>query len=92
MVKWKHIQEGLDHKHLREITTNYSSSHRNYRYKLVEEPEKQCNEIYIDEKLAIKLIMDCRTTSAHKFWARLGFKQDDVILTKEQSVLTKIMS
>ena len=36
--------------------------------------------------------MDCRTKSAHKFTARLGFKQYDVILTKEQSVLTKIMS
>ena len=36
--------------------------------------------------------MDCRTTSAHKFRTRLGFKQYDVILTKEQSVLTRIMS
>ena len=36
--------------------------------------------------------MDCRTTSAHKFRTRLGLKQYDVILTKEQSVLTKIMS
>ena len=36
--------------------------------------------------------MDCRTTSAHKFRTRLGFKQYGVILTKEQSVLTKIMS
>ena len=36
--------------------------------------------------------MDCRTTSAHKFRTRLGFKQYDVILTKEQSVLIKIMS
>ena len=35
--------------------------------------------------------MDYRTTSAHKFRTRLGFKQY-VILTKEQSVLTKIMS
>ena len=46
----------------------------------------------IDGKLAIKVIMDCRATSAHKFRRRLGFKQYDVILTKEQSVLTKIMS
>ena len=58
----------------------------------MEEPEKQCNRIFIDEKLAVKVIMDCRTTSAHKFRTRLGFKQYDVILTKEQSVLTKIMS
>ena len=36
--------------------------------------------------------MDCRTTLAHKFRTRLGFKQYDAILTKEQSILTKIMS
>ena len=36
--------------------------------------------------------MDCRTTSAHKLRTRLEFKQYDVILTKEQSVLTSIMS
>ena len=31
-------------------------------------------------------------TPAHKFRTRLGFKQYDVILTKEQSVLTRILS
>ena len=36
--------------------------------------------------------MNCRTTLAHKFRTRLGLKQYDVILTKEQSVLTKIIS
>ena len=36
--------------------------------------------------------MDCRTTLAHKFRTRLGFKQYDFILTKEQSVLTKVMN
>ena len=36
--------------------------------------------------------MDCRTTVAHKFRTRLGFKPYDVILTKQQSVLTKIKS
>ena len=36
--------------------------------------------------------MDCRTTSTYKFRTRLGFKQYDVILTKQQSVLTKIIS
>ena len=32
--------------------------------------------------------MDFRTTPAHKFRTRLGFKQYDVILTKEKSILT----
>ena len=36
--------------------------------------------------------MDCRTISAHIFRTRLEFKQYDVILTKEKSVLKKIMS
>ena len=36
--------------------------------------------------------MDCRRTSAHKFRTRFGFKQYDVILTKELLVLTKTIS
>ena len=39
--------------------------------------------------LADKVTMDCRTTTTQKFRARLGFKQNDVILSKEQSVLKK---
>ena len=35
--------------------------------------------------------MDSRTAMAHKFRTRLGFTQYNVILTKEQSVLTKVM-
>ena len=47
--------------------------------------------IYI-RKLVIKVIMDFRTPSADKIRARTGFKQYDVILTKDQSVATKIVS
>ena len=88
----KHIEEGLDHKNVQEITIKYLSDHRKQRHKPVEEPKKQVNRIYISQKLAIKVNMDCRKTPAHKFRRRLRFKQYDVILTKEQSVLTKIMS
>ena len=88
----KRIEEGLDHKNLREITTKYNSNHRKHRYKLVEEPNKQINRIFIDGKLGLKVTIDYRTTSAHKLKTRLGFKQYDVILTKEQSVVTKIVS
>ena len=65
-----------------EITAKYHSDHRKHRYEQVDEPKKQCNMILIDEKLAVKLIMDCRTISAQKSRTRLGFKQHDVILTK----------
>ena len=47
---------------------------------------------FMDGNLAIKVIMDCRTTSAHKFRTILGFRQHNAILTKQQSVVTNIMS
>ena len=46
----------------------------------------------MDEKLATRVSMDCRATSAHKFRKEIRFKQCDVILTKEKSVMTKVMS
>ena len=36
--------------------------------------------------------MDCSTASVHKFRTRLRFKQNDAIFTKEESVLTRIIS
>ena len=54
--------------------------HRQHRYELIEEPKK-CNIIFIDEKLAIKVIMDCRKNKTKEQYKN--------ILTK---VLTKIMS
>ena len=84
MVQLKHTEEGLDHKNLQKVTIKYHSDHRKHRYELAEEIKKQSNRIFKDEKLAIKVIIDCRTTSAKKFKTRLGFKQYDVILTKRQ--------
>ena len=62
--------EGLDHKILQEITTKYNSNNREHRYEQVEEPKKHVNRIIIGKKLAIKVIIDCRTTLAHKFGTR----------------------
>ena len=74
------------------ITRKYHPHHRNHTCELIEEPKEQCNRIFIDEKLPIKIVIDCRTTSTHKFRTRLEFKQYDVIITKEQSVVTKTMA
>ena len=79
----KHIEEGLDHENLREITTKYHLDHKKHRYELVTETKEQSNRISTDEKLAVKAIMDCRPTSGHKFKTRLGCKKHYVILTKK---------
>ena len=45
--------------------------------------------VYILEKLVLFIGMDCRTPTAITFITKLGFNQHDLIMTKEQSVLTK---
>ena len=50
-VNEKHRVEGLDHKNLPEITIKYHSDHRKYGHNL-DEPKKQVNIIFIDEKLS----------------------------------------
>ena len=75
----KHIEEGLDHKNLRDITTKYNSNNKKHRHELVKEPKKQVNRIFIDKKLAIKVIKDCRTTKAHKFRTISGNKNNEFI-------------
>ena len=84
----KHIEEELDNK----STIKCHSDLKKHIYELVTESKKQFNRMFIDKKIAIKIIMNCRTTSAHTFRARLVFKQYVVILTKEQSALTIMMS
>ena len=54
--------------------------------------KNQRSRIFIDKEMTTKVIMDCRTRAVHKSITRLMLKQFDVILTKEQSVLTKIKS
>ena len=78
--------EGFDHKNLQVTAIKYLSDHRKHRYELVDKPKKQSNRTLICKELAAKAIIDCRTTATCKFRTRLGCKQNDVILTKEQSV------
>ena len=82
----KHIEKGLDHKNLGTVTTKYNSNYRKYRHEMIDEPKKT-NRIFIHKKLGAKVIMNCRTTAAHKYRTKLGFKHN-VIFIKEQSVLT----
>ena len=85
MVKWKTYR-----RRIRSLQQSIIPIIKN-RYELIEKTKKQVNRIFIDEKLAVKLIANWKTTSDYKFRTRSGFKQYDVILAKQQSVLTKIM-
>ena len=54
--------------------------------------EKKPYRIFINEELAVKVIMNCTKTATHKFRTTLGFKQYHVILAEVQSLVAKIMT
>ena len=47
--------------------------------------------IYISNDVALKTIMYNGKPTANEFKTKLGFRQHDIIMRKEQSVLTKII-
>ena len=47
--------------------------------------------VYIFSYLALNIVMDCRVSKAIELRAKLEFGQHDLILTKEQSVLKRIL-
>ena len=71
-------------------TKKYSSQLRKQRQDLIKDWFKQPTRRFITEDLAIHLIMDSRTVSLVEFKSRLDFKNQDPIMTQEQSVLRKI--
>ena len=72
------------------MTNKYDPAYIKHRYELVDKPKKQPNRRFLRSGLALKVIMDCRTDESCYLKIVLGFKLDDVINTKEQTVLKSI--
>ena len=91
-IKWLNewnAQEQLGHSTLRNITLKYPKHLRKQRQELRNCLKQPCIR-FLRKGFAVQIIMDCRTVSAVIFKSRLGFKQQDPIMTQEQSVLTKL--
>lgn len=87
-----HIEEQLEDVNLAIITLKHSSKYRNQRQELVNcNNFPPCINLLHQKILALKVIMNCRTARAGEFRTTLGFNQCDLILTKEYSLLSKIM-
>ena len=92
-IKWPNetnIEEQLSRVNFKYTSRQYSSEPRKQRQDLIKYWIKQPCRIFLREDLAIQLIMDSRTVSSVKFKSTLGFKNQDPIMTQEQSVFTKI--
>ena len=57
----KNIEEKLGHRNLSAVTNRRNKIYKKRRYELVDKPIKQSNRRFLDNDLALKIIMDCRT-------------------------------
>ena len=85
----RHVEKKLGHKNLPALTNQYPKEYKKQRSELNESTE-QPNRRFIHVKLALKVIMNCRTDKSCKFKKTLGFKIHDAINTKEQTVIRTI--
>ena len=81
----------MGYSNIRNITLQYPKHLRKQRQELKECVKQSCRR-FLREDFAIQIIMDCRAIPSLNFKKRLGFNQQDPIMTQEQSVLTKIRS
>ena len=90
--KWlneKHIETELGHSNLAAITLKYPKDLRKKRQELRDFDDRPYRK-FLRKDFGIQVIMDYRTVQAVKFRTKLDFKQYDVIMTQEQSILTKL--
>ena len=93
--KWlneKHVEKQLKHSNLAAVTNQYDLKLKKQRQELQNCGKYQPCRRFLEEGLAVQIIMDCRTTPAVEFQARFGFSQHDPIMTQEQSILSKIVT
>ena len=81
----KHIERQLKHSNLPLITRQYSSELRKQRQDLQACSKYQPFRRFLRKDFAIQIITDCRKTPAVNFKAKLGFNQQDPIMTQGQS-------
>ena len=93
--KWlneKHIEIQLQHSNLPAIANKCDLMYKECRCELQNCGKNQPCRKVLEEGFAIQIIMDCRTTPTVNFRNRLGFNQHDLIMTQEQSILSKTVT
>ena len=87
----KHIETQFKHSNLAAVTLQYFSELRKQKQESQDCGNYQPCRRFLED-FAIQIIMDCRATPAVRFRAKLGFNQQDPIMTQGQSVLSKIVA
>ena len=98
-LKMLDIQTRVGVKHMSDLTIKEIEDIYNKKMKSLTKQEIQGYKTWASDgffcilsNLALKIIMHCGRSKAFKFRFKLRFKQQDIITTKEQSIITKLMT
>ena len=91
LINENHLEITVGNKNLATSKTRYYSDKSwKRRCKIQDCEDYQSCRKFIAEKLAIHLILDIKTAKAGERKIKLGFKQIDLIMTKQQSICLRI--
>ena len=85
------LGNALDHSNIASRTQYYSSEYKRKRYEIQDCEDCQPCRMFLKEELAITIMMDTRTTKAVEFRASFKINEHNIILTKKQSIGSKIV-
>ena len=91
MDKSKQLRNALGHWNIASRTRYYSPEYKRKKHEKQDCEDYQPCRIFLKEELAVTIMMDKRTTKAVEFRAKLKINQHNPILTKEQSIGSKIV-
>ena len=85
------LGNALGHSNIASRTQYYSSEYKRKSYEIQDCEDYQPCRMFLKEELAVTIMMDTRTTKAVEFRAKFKINQHDPVLTKEQSIGSKIV-
>ena len=81
----------IGHSNRASVIQYYSSKHKRQRNEIQDCDDYQPCRVFLEEELVMKILIDTRTTAVVKAKAKFGINQHHPILTKEQSICSKIL-
>ena len=74
------------------VAGKYHSNYRKHRFKIMDKPERQPKQMFLQEDLALEVIKERKAAAANNFRERVRYNCHDVFKTKEQTVLRSILN
>ena len=85
------LENGLGYLNIASRTQYYSSEYKRKSHEIQDCEGYQPCRMFLKEELAVTIMTDTRTTKTVKFRAKFKIDQHDTLLTKEQSIGSKIV-